>query len=668
MFGFAALTGSALSVSASVSTAGPVPIESFAKQQAVFHPTISHDGLYLTYSVLADAYYRDFAVAIAFRNLVTGKINAVPSGTYEVAFNPRWVANDRIVYGDLSGIDRDGKNYAGLNGFALFAGGSGLHAAADDTRINTGEIIFRRFTGNKEGNILMLLYDDSRQDAKSGWSYPDVINMNTRRSLNIMNITPALKNPGKVVGWLADNNGVVRVGVEHDQGYSKAIFRESENAPWHTLPGLDHVKPTLGLQGISADDHTLYVSIPAPSGTWGVYAYDLQKQQLGDLIAGHDHYDILRNGVRVDGHSIDQIVFAPKTREILGIQYITDVPKVVWFDPTLAAIQVALDHGRPSRVNSIVDMSDDLKKFVVLSWGANDPGTYYLFDLDKKKLQPLFAIMPWIKPEQMAEVYPISYKSRDGLVIHGYLTVPPGKEPKNLPMVVLPYDGPLGRSSWGFNRDAQFLASRGYTVLQMNYRGSCGYGEEFLEKGLGHIGRELQDDITDGTRWAIAQGICDPHRIAILGSGNFGGYCALMGLIREPDLYRCGIDLAGITNWRSIAKNHQDVLEYNSAMFIFGQREVVDLLGDDGKDDMSLSVISPVVYVDQIRAPLLLVFNKDDLSQTYKQTRFLRDALDKAHKHYETAKYKGEPDALLFDDRVDLYNKIDQFLAANMTP
>ena len=643
---------------------GPIPVENFAKQQAVYHPTISRDGLFLAYTVLADAYYRDFAVAVALQNLATGKISSVKTGLYETAVNPRWVSNDRIVYGDLSGIDRDLKNHKGLNGFARFGFEVAGHVI-NNVSLNLGEIIFRRFTGAKEGNILVLAYDGpAEQITKTGWFYPSVINMDTRTGV----VTTVMKNPGKVVGWLPDNNGMILAGVEHGEDGSKAIFRENENAAWHTLPGLEHVKPTLGLQGFSADKHTLYVSLPTPTGTWGVFAYDLQKQQLGDLVAGHDHYDVLRNHLWADGNLLDQVVFAPRTGEILGVQFVADKPKSVWFDPTLAAVQGALDHARSDRVNSIVDMSDDLRKFVVFSWGAKDPGTYCLFDLNKKQLQPLFAIMPWIKPEQMAEVYPFSYKSRDGLPIHRYLTVPAGKEPKNLPMVVMPYDGPLTRMSWEFNRDAQFLASRGYAVLQMNYRGSTGYGEKFLEKGVGHIGREMQDDIVDGTRWAIAQGICDPHRIAIMGGGNIGGFCALMGLIRGPDIYRCGIDLAGITNWRSIAKNHQDILEYNSATFIFGQLQVVDLLGDDGKNDVTLSAISPVVYADQVRAPILIVYNKDDTTQGYKQARFLRDALDKAHKRYETVKCKGEPNTLLFDDRVDLLKRIEQFLAQNMTP
>lgn len=632
-------------------TTGPVqvPMESFARLPVIRHVTISRDGKVIAYSIFAD-----LEEMFAFRNLDTGKINGVESGLSAKAYNPRWIANNRVVYGSMSGINRDGSHYVGLLGSAREVD------KRDQNRLYAGPIIFSRFTGDKEGNFLMYEYDHPLSGGPYGLvrlTYPNVINMDSRTG----NYFRVIDNPGKVVGWLADGNGVVRVGVEYDKGYSKAIYRESAESPWHVLAGLDHAKRTLALHGLSADGATLYVGLISPTDKWAIYAYDLQKQKLGDLILSHEHYDMLRGNVGADGHSIERIVSAPQTREILGIQYVTDVPKVVWFDQRMASIQGALDHGLAHHVNTIADMSDDLKKFVVFSWSAKDPGTYYLFDLDKKELKPLFATMPWIKPDQMAEVIPISYKSRDGLIIHGYLTVPPGKEPKNLPMVVYPHGGPFARDAWRFDHDAQFLASRGYAVLQMNYRGSLGFGEDFYVKGQRHIGREMQDDITDGTRWAIAQGIADPHRIAIMG-WSFGGYSTLMGLTKEPDLYRCGIDLAGVTDWRAI-------LTYDLAISTFGKEEMAELLGDPGKDSADLDEISPVKHADKIRAPLLMVYSKDDTTVPFEQARLMRDALDRAHKPYELVTKVNEGHGFYtYDHRLQLYQKIDQFLAQNMTP
>jgi dipeptidyl aminopeptidase/acylaminoacyl peptidase len=563
------------------------------------------------------------------------------------------VANDRAVYGYMSGINRDGTKYAGLLGRAR------RDFKRDQDNLNVGGILHSRFIGEDEGYILLNEYDQQPHVGNYGFVYvyhPNVIRMDTRTG----NYRSILQNPGKVVGWGTDKDGVVKVGVEYDKGYSTAIYRETADAPWHKLEGLVNIKRTMGLLGMSADGNTLYVTTPTPARTWGVYAYDLKKQKLGEMLVGHDSYDLLRNGISVDGHPIERMVFAPVTHELLGIQYFTDLPKVVWFDPTLASVQEALDQGLPNRTNSIVDMSDDRKKLVVLSWSAKDPGTYYIFDLDKKQLKQLFATEPWIKPDQMADVYPISYKSRDGLIIHGYLTVPKGQEPKNLPLVVFPHGGPFGRDSWGYRKDQQFLASRGYAVLQMNYRGSPGFGEDFFVKGQRHIGRELQDDITDGTRWAIAQGIADPKRIAIMG-WSFGGYSALMGTIREPDLYRCAIDLAGVTDWVAILKYQKSVTEG------FGDETNAEMIGDPIKDAADLADISPVNHVDKIRVPLLLVYSKDDTTVPYEQARLFRSALDKAKKPYELVTEVNEGHGFYtYDHRLDLYKKVDQFLSANM--
>ena len=625
---------------------GPVqvPMEAFARLPVIRNVRISRDGKTIAYSVVAD-----LQEAFAFKNLETGKINAVESGVGIPAVNPIWVSNNRVVYGHLSGIDRDGSHYTGLLGYPRQVD------KRDQNRLLVTGILATRLHGENEGHVLLLEHDyptgyGKRQLVRL--DHPNVINMDSRTG----NYNRVVDNPGKVTFWMADAQGLVRVGVEEDKALSRVIYRANEKAPWHVLAGMDYAKRKVGLQGLSADGATLYLSLVTPEGTWGVYSYDLLKEQLGQLILSHERFDILPWGY---GSDYDAIRYAPNTREILGIQYETDRPQVVWFDPTMAAIQGALDNGLKDRVNTITDMSDDMKVLVVYSWSAKDPGTFYIFDLNKKSLKPLFPASPWIKPDQMADVFPINYKSRDGLMIHGYLTVPPGKEPKNLPLVVFPHGGPFARDSWNFDRDVQFFASRGYAVLQMNYRGSPGYGESFFEKGHRHIGRELQDDITDGTRWAIAQGIADPHRIAIAG-WSFGGYSALMGLIREPDLYRCGIDLSGVTDWRALIKYDLDISKDD-------KEEMADLIGDPEKDAVDLDAISPVTQADKIKVPLLMIYSKDDRVVPFEQARLMRAAMEKAHKPFELVSKVNEGHGFYtYDHRLELYKKIDQFLSANM--
>ena len=627
-----------------------VPIESFARMPALRMVTISPNGKYIAYSM-----FDDLQAAFAFKELDTDKTKGVQGTDNFIAVFPRWVSNNRVVYGRMAGINRDGSKYAGLLGRAR------LVDKRDQNMLSTGGILFRHFQGPYEGHILLEEYDQTPHNYSYGFNYiyhPNVIRMDSMTG----NYVRVVENPGKVMGWGTDKDGIVKVGVEYSKGYSTAIYRETENAPWQRLAELEHIKRNMGVEGLSADGKKLYVTKPTPAGTWGLFEYDLKTRKTGEMMVGHDRFDILRTGVSVDGHSIERMVFAPGSHELLGIQYYTDVPKVVWFDPTLASIQAALDQGLPHKTNSIVEMSDDMKRLVILSWSAKDPGSYFIFDLDKKQLKPLFATCPWIKPEQMANVYPISYKSRDGLVIHGYLTVPPGKEPSNLPMVVLPHGGPFARDTMEFDRDAQFLASRGYAVLQMNYRGSPGFGEDFFVKGHRHIGREMQDDITDGTRWAIDKGIADPHRIAIMG-WSFGGYSALMGVIREPGLYRCAVDLSGVTDWVALLKYQRTVTEG------IGDEENAEMIGDFVKDAADLADISPANHADKIGAPLFLAYSKEDDVVPFEQARLLRSALDKFGKHYEFLSTFNEGHGFFtYAHRLELYQKIDKFLAANMAP
>ncbi|MBS0630564.1 MAG: S9 family peptidase [Verrucomicrobia bacterium] len=631
--------------------ADKLPLETFAKFPAIYHPVISRDGRTLCYGAYVDT-PTGVDWAMLFKDMDGGKNYAVDKGGTAI-----WVSEDRVVYSSygMASIDRDGRNERGLLGYAR------EQDLKDQQRLNGGDIIFDRFTGEKEGHVLMTEYDHPPSGGRYGiyLFYPNVVEMDTRTG----KFFSVLKNPGKVVGWLCDGTGMIRVGVEFDQGMTRVVFRNTENEMWHVAAGLDWAKRGIRPLHLSADGKLLYLGMVTPEGNWGVYTYDLTKQKMGELILSHSRYDILPYGFSVsqDGFSLDRLVLAPKTREVLGAQYVTDTPKVVWFDPQFAQVQAALDQNFPGRINTIVSMSDNLQRLVVLSWTANDFGTYYLFDLGKKQLKPLFQRAPWIKPELMAEVKPISYKSRDGLTIHGYLTLPRGVEPKKLPLVVNPHGGPFVRDSYDLDFDPQFLASRGYAVLQMNYRGSPGFGEAFYKKGQRNIGRGIQDDIEDGARWAIAQGIADPGRVAIMG-GSFGGYSAAIQPMRSPDLYRCAINIAGVTDWKALMK-------YDNERAAERKQVETDAIGDPVTDAAELDDISPVNHADKLQVPMLLIYGKDDTTVPYTQFTALKAALDKAGKRYEVLTRASEQHGFSnIKNRVEMYKAIEAFLAKNMGP
>ena len=572
-----------------------------------------------------------------------------------------WIGARRIIYqpfhNGYAAIDYDGTHQVGLSGAARSRG----EFAAAESFLATGLIHARETPGASEA---LFLQTEVPYDYNAGldWgrdftTFPNVVSVDTRTGA----FTRQVENPGNVVSWFADRDNFVRIGVQNERGLNRVISRDGPNAGWAPLRELDYNGRRTMVLGLSGDAATLYLARLTSDSRWGVYAYDVPGQKLGDLVLSHARYDIVApvTGVAQDGFAMQSLVFSRVGHELLGVRFVTDHAKSFWLDPTLRAAQSAIDEALPKRINTVTSFSDDLKRVVVLSWTARDPGTYYLFDREKASLAPLFARAPWIKPEQMGEVYVIGYKARDGLPIEGYLTVPNGREPKHLPLLVMPHGGPWVRDALRFDPMAQFLANRGYAVLQVNYRGSVGYGDAFLKKGMKQIGRGIQDDIADGTRWAIDQGIADPTRIAILG-GSYGGYSTLMGLAQTPELYRCGVDIAGVTDWVALVKNQRDKLPI---WYHFVQRAI----GDPEKDAAELMAVSPVTLADKIRVPLLIIHGKDDPTVPYEQAVALMAALDRAHRPYELMARQNEAHGFRgFNDLVAMFARIEQFLAANL--
>jgi dipeptidyl aminopeptidase/acylaminoacyl peptidase len=261
----------------------------------------------------------------------------------------------------------------------------------------------------------------------------------------------------------------------------------------------------------------------------------------------------------------------------------------------------------------------------------------------------------------MAPMLPMTYAARDGTTIHGYLTLPAGGQKKNFPLVVMPHGGPTVRDIWGYHPMVQFLASRGYAVLQMNYRGSPGYGDEFYSSGKREIGRGIQTDIDDATRWAIAQGYADPSRIAIVG-GSYGGYSALFALAHSPELYRCGISIAGVTDWTDIVKERKGE-EYRYAFLHFK-----DWIGDPKTEASFLTSISPVTFADRITAPIFIVQGKEDRVVPPKQARKIIAALEKAGHKPQVLNFSGEGHGIKQPkNRARLFTEMERFLGQHLT-
>ncbi len=308
----------------------------------------------------------------------------------------------------------------------------------------------------------------------------------------------------------------------------------------------------------------------------------------------------------------------------------------------------------------ISSTNKDEDKYLIYVANDKSRGSYYFYDQETDSLSLIADLSPWLNPDHLASMEPISYTSRDGLKIHGYLTLPVGREAKNLPVVIHPHGGPWGRDTWGYNSGVQLLANRGYAVLQMNFRGSTGYGKEFWKISFKQWGQAMQDDVTDGVTWLIDQGIADPDRIAIYG-GSYGGYATLAGITNTPDLYAAAVDYVGVSNLFTFMETIPPYWEPYKKM-------LYEMVGDPNtKDSIMMKANSPVFHVDKIKAALFVAQGANDPRVAQDESDQMVEALEKNGvivqymlKENEGHGFRNE------ENRFDFYRAMTEFLEKNL--
>ncbi len=635
-----------------------LPIEDFARTPDTAQAQLSPDGKFI-------AFLREYAgrALVHVANLETGKVTRFDLSEAAVANNApkevggfQWVSDHRLIittlvwdsfYGVVA-VDSDGSHAVPISGYED-------EIASAGPKFFAHEVIHRFFDADQR--VLML---DRHLGGPGSINRPDVMLVNTSTGL----ASEELKNPGEVGAWGVDGQGVVRLGILSHGDLSGAIYRENEKAAWRTILPLKDRRGQLKPVGFDAANNRVFIASQTEEKRWTIFPMDPTNGAVGAPLLSDPEYDILpqRFIPSMDGHALCAPIFSPKKDALLGVRFVTDAPRVKWFDRDCARMQAAVDRAAPDTVNILVDISLDGKRQLWFGYSDQNPGVYYLADLEKKSFKPLGRHMGWIKPTEMAQTLAVKYKARDGLVIHGFLTVPAGHEPKNLPLVVMPHGGPWVRDVWGFNPLVQLLANRGYAVLQMNYRGSPGYGEELYANAKRQIGRQIQDDIEDATRWAIDSGAADPKRIAIAGA-SYGGYSALFALGHNPELYRCGVSYAGVTDWPAIYTS-SDATEYKES-----KRYWREQIGDPAKDMDMLKAISPVNFAQKIAAPVLILQGKEDRRVPPDQAKRMISALEKAGHKPEAAFYSGVAHNYgRQKDRVEIYKAIVGFLEKHLGP
>jgi dipeptidyl aminopeptidase/acylaminoacyl peptidase len=453
--------------------------------------------------------------------------------------------------------------------------------------------------------------------------------------------------PG-VWSWYADRDGVVRAGLGTEGTRWWLFYRETAQSGFKKIGAGDRPENAIlteveKLLPVAGSDKGYAIANKA-TGRYGVYRYDFVADTLGEPVFEHPEVDV------------DSVGFSPRTGEPDAIFYVDDRDRVAWLDPRMKAVQARLDRALPGAVNRIVSRDSEDRRMVVWSGGASDPGSYYIFDRVKGELRELARPYASLDGKPLAPVRSLRYAARDGLSIPAYLTMPLGRPERSLPLIVMPHGGPFIRDKWTYDPWAQFLANRGYAVLQPNFRGSTGYGKAHVEAASGQFGRRMQDDLDDGVRRLAAEGIVDPKRVCIMGA-SYGGYAAMWAAVRNPETYRCAISFAGISDVG-------EMLRFDRSQWIARRyyRDWRDRIRGDGGFD--LARVSPIARAAEIRVPVLIAHGEKDQNVPVAQSKLLHLALLRARVEHEFVLYPDEGHGLgRVEDSVDFLKRVEAFLA-----
>jgi dipeptidyl aminopeptidase/acylaminoacyl peptidase len=444
-----------------------------------------------------------------------------------------------------------------------------------------------------------------------------------------------------VIEFLTDGYGQVLGHIDQDSDLTDHVFLGETEAFKYQVKG----KTSFELVGVTAGSKPEYAAEGVtPSGKTGLYTWG--PSGYGAALFDNPAYDI------------GDIITDERNGRVIGATYMDDGPRAVYFDPSMQRIQESLEKDYPGQSVSILSKDDAGATYVILTQGPKNPPILSLFTPANRKASVIDEAYESLKPADLGDVRPYPYKARDGLDIHAYLTLPPGRDPHNLPTVIFPHGGPEDRDEMAFDWWAQFMASRGYAVLQPNFRGSSGYGGHFVLAGDGEWAGKVQYDVQDGVAKLIADGIADPKRICIVGA-SYGGYMALAGATFSPDLYACAVSFAGLSDL--------DRMLYTGTTF---ESETVSIwkrrIGAD-VDKSKLVSASPANFVDRVKIPILLLHSDKDTTVPIEQSQIENDALKHAGKQVEFITLSGDDHDLEFPDtRIKLLTEIERFLAAHI--
>lgn len=576
--------------------------------------------------------------------------------------NVAWINDKRLV---IQTGDYQKNNYrADGNLYAANADGSEVVPLIDaahggSPRRVTGSIIERHELGGEY--VFLQRLEDSSDDIIVGlrtFGHIDhamtgiqPLRLNTKTGL--LTPVPTGNRPAQAKGWIFDHEGVARIFTAIGDGKRTVYYRASTDAEWSALATYDALDGD-GLYPTAFDsDGALLVTTRHGADTAALYRYDLKSGTLDAKplidLKGYDY-----NG---------SLEFDPHAKKLLGAHFETDALGSAWFNPQMREIQSKLDHLLPTTINTLLCGNClSSSHYLVIATSDRQPSIFLMYDPSHDQLVKLGSSHQAIRPAQMGTRDFFHYKARDGLDLPVYVTLPPGYKTGALPTVVLIHGGPWVRGArWEWEDQSQFLASRGYVVIEPEFRGTVGYGDHLFRASFRQWGLAMQDDVADAAKWAIDKGYADPKRIAVAGA-SYGGYATLMGLIKNPELFRCGFEWVGVTDLDMMFS-----VEWNDASIEQLKYGMPALIGDPEKDAVQFKATSPLANAAKLTQPILMAYGADDRRVPIVQGTAFYDAVSSHNKNVEWIVYSEEGHGWRHEgDNVDFWNHVEKFLDKNL--
>lgn len=650
------IPATALAATEPATAPAAIPIADFFASPEFSAALLSPDGRHLAVRMQGANQRERLAVV----NLADNSIKVVAQFDDVDIGEVEWVNPERLVYSTRDYQSTPGEMRYAPGLYAVNRDGSAPRQLAERSFVTdmSSSSIYKPLpwhtylTGQRGAQDSNFIYVESKV-----WTGTRVVDYTSLLRLDTTTgrSTP-VKPPGKVRRWLLDQQGEPRLAITKEGKLETIFYLEPASGLWRQLAQFDAYlggKDAFTPQGFGPDG-TLFVRARLDGDTSNLYEYDLAAGRINPAPV-----------MAIDGYDYSGSLIVQQDK-LLGLRYLADKRTTRWFDPQMASLQAGVDAALPHSVNLIsVARQAGAPYMVVSSYADVQPATYSILNSKTGQLTAVGASLPKIKPEQMSRQQLVHYAARDGLSIPAWLTVPINSSGKQLPLVVLVHGGPYVRgASWHWDEEVQFLASRGYAVLQPEFRGSTGFGRKHFKAGWKQWGLAMQDDIADGARWAIAQGLADARRICLIG-GSYGGYATLMGLVNDPDLYRCGVNYAGVTDIGLMYSGHWSFTSDISDEW--KQYGMPELIGDQIRDAAQFKATSPIAQAGRIKQPLLLAYGALDRRVPIYHGKQFHDAIKPHNSQVEWVVYDKEGHGWSQPaTQIDFWGRVEQFLGRHI--